>query len=163
MAPYSLFLLSFSPPPPPLSLSPPSTTTTISPTQSPPHLHPHPPSLHPPQPLTQNNSQPSNPSTSPPPLSLALNYPPSTAPPSTTPPNSSLPPAPQLLRRPLSLHHRPIFSLLPHLLPILQLPPLSQANLIGFLPKHWHLNLTHIDLSANLLRGKIPISLSLSL
>ncbi|THG18516.1 receptor-like protein 51 [Camellia sinensis] len=38
---------------------------------------------------------------------------------------------------------------------------ISRANLTGFLPKHWHLNLTHIDLSANLLRGKIPSSLTL--
>lgn len=37
---------------------------------------------------------------------------------------------------------------------------LSQANLTGTLPKHWHPNLTFVDLSANHLRGKIPISLT---
>ncbi|KAH6790285.1 receptor like protein 51 [Perilla frutescens var. frutescens] len=37
---------------------------------------------------------------------------------------------------------------------------LSQANLSGNLPKHWHPNLTFIDLSANHLKGKIPISLT---
>ncbi|KAK6932709.1 Leucine-rich repeat [Dillenia turbinata] len=38
---------------------------------------------------------------------------------------------------------------------------ISHANLTGFLPKRWHLNLTRIDLSANQLRGKIPSSLTL--
>ncbi|CAL5345179.1 unnamed protein product [Camellia sinensis] len=38
---------------------------------------------------------------------------------------------------------------------------ISQANLTGYLPKHWHLNLTHVDLSGNRLRGKIPSSITL--
>ncbi|XP_057464294.1 receptor-like protein 51 [Actinidia eriantha] len=37
---------------------------------------------------------------------------------------------------------------------------ISHANLTGSLPKHWHLNLTHIDLSNNKLVGKIPTSLT---
>ncbi|XP_057764153.1 receptor-like protein 51 [Salvia miltiorrhiza] len=37
---------------------------------------------------------------------------------------------------------------------------LSHTNLSGYLPKHWHPNLTFVDLSANHLRGKIPISLT---
>ncbi|XP_022777300.1 receptor-like protein 51 [Durio zibethinus] len=38
---------------------------------------------------------------------------------------------------------------------------ISHANLTGSLPKHLHLNLTHVDLSDNKLKGKIPISLTL--
>ncbi|KAL3520062.1 hypothetical protein ACH5RR_018211 [Cinchona calisaya] len=37
---------------------------------------------------------------------------------------------------------------------------LSHTNLTGFLPKHWHPNLTHVDLSGNQLKGKIPSSLN---
>ncbi|KAK6124186.1 hypothetical protein DH2020_042095 [Rehmannia glutinosa] len=37
---------------------------------------------------------------------------------------------------------------------------LSQTNLSGYLPKHWHPNLTFVDLSGNHLKGKIPISLT---
>ncbi|XP_071930592.1 receptor-like protein 51 [Coffea arabica] len=37
---------------------------------------------------------------------------------------------------------------------------ISHTNLTGFLPKHWHPNLTHLDLSGNQLRGKIPSSLN---
>ncbi|KAL6991251.1 Receptor-like protein 51 [Sarracenia purpurea var. burkii] len=37
---------------------------------------------------------------------------------------------------------------------------ISHANLTGYLPKHWHSNLTHIDLSGNNLRGKIPSSIT---
>lgn len=37
----------------------------------------------------------------------------------------------------------------------------SHTNLTGFLPRHWHLNLTRVDLSGNQLRGKIPSSLTL--
>ncbi|KAA8515078.1 hypothetical protein F0562_018135 [Nyssa sinensis] len=37
---------------------------------------------------------------------------------------------------------------------------LSHSNLTGYLPKHWHLNITHIDLSGNQLKGKIPSSLT---
>lgn len=38
---------------------------------------------------------------------------------------------------------------------------ISQANLSGYLPKHWHYtNLTHIDFSVNRLIGKIPSSLT---
>ncbi|XP_052202108.1 receptor-like protein 51 [Diospyros lotus] len=42
----------------------------------------------------------------------------------------------------------------------LQSLTISHANLSGLLPKHWHLNLTHIDLAGNKLRGKIPSSLT---
>lgn len=38
---------------------------------------------------------------------------------------------------------------------------ISHTNLTGFLPKHWHSNITHIDLSRNQLRGNIPNSLTL--
>ncbi|XP_011101419.1 receptor-like protein 51 [Sesamum indicum] len=37
---------------------------------------------------------------------------------------------------------------------------LSQTNLSGYLPKHWHPNLTFVDLSGNHLKGKIPLSLT---
>ncbi|KAL6562051.1 Receptor-like protein 51 [Orobanche gracilis] len=37
---------------------------------------------------------------------------------------------------------------------------LSQTNLSGSLPKHWHPNLTSVDLSGNRLKGKIPASLT---
>ncbi|XP_021907581.1 receptor-like protein 51 [Carica papaya] len=37
---------------------------------------------------------------------------------------------------------------------------ISHASLSGFIPKHLHLNLTHIDLSDNKLRGRIPTSLT---
>ncbi|CAA2937407.1 receptor 51 [Olea europaea subsp. europaea] len=37
---------------------------------------------------------------------------------------------------------------------------LSHTNLTGYLPKHWHPNLTTIDLSGNKLKGKIPLSLT---
>lgn len=37
---------------------------------------------------------------------------------------------------------------------------LSQTNLSGYLPRHWHPNLTFVDLSGNHLKGKIPISLT---
>ncbi|XP_073300869.1 receptor-like protein 51 [Primulina huaijiensis] len=37
---------------------------------------------------------------------------------------------------------------------------LSHANLSGFLPKHWHPNLTFVDLSGNSLKGEIPLSLT---
>ncbi|GFP89620.1 probably inactive leucine-rich repeat receptor-like protein kinase at3g28040 [Phtheirospermum japonicum] len=43
---------------------------------------------------------------------------------------------------------------------LLRAVTLSQANLSGSLPKHWHPNLTFVDLSGNHLRGKIPISLT---
>ncbi|KAF8413718.1 hypothetical protein HHK36_001710 [Tetracentron sinense] len=38
---------------------------------------------------------------------------------------------------------------------------ISHTNLTGNLPKKWHLNITHIDLSANQLKGKIHSSLTL--
>ncbi|XVF27466.1 hypothetical protein REPUB_Repub14bG0109900 [Reevesia pubescens] len=38
---------------------------------------------------------------------------------------------------------------------------ISHANLTGSLPRHLHLNLTHVDLSDNKLKGKIPTSLAL--
>ncbi|KAK0578997.1 hypothetical protein LWI29_019470 [Acer saccharum] len=38
---------------------------------------------------------------------------------------------------------------------------ISNASLTGFIPKHLHLNLTHVDLSGNKLRGKIPTSVTL--
>ncbi|KAE8728759.1 putative Pentatricopeptide [Hibiscus syriacus] len=38
---------------------------------------------------------------------------------------------------------------------------ISHANLSGSLPRHLHLNLTHVDLSNNKLKGKIPTSLTL--
>ncbi|KAM3748397.1 hypothetical protein ACB098_05G105800 [Castanea mollissima] len=38
---------------------------------------------------------------------------------------------------------------------------ISHANLTGYIPKHLNLNFTHIDLSANKLRGKIPTSVTL--
>ncbi|XP_038883067.1 receptor-like protein 51 [Benincasa hispida] len=38
---------------------------------------------------------------------------------------------------------------------------ISHANLTGFVPKHLHLNLTHVDFSGNKLRGKIPTSITL--
>ncbi|KAL4367286.1 hypothetical protein GQ457_05G028320 [Hibiscus cannabinus] len=38
---------------------------------------------------------------------------------------------------------------------------ISHANLSGSLPRHMHLNLTHVDLSDNKLKGKIPTSLTL--
>nr|XP_027105574.1 receptor-like protein 51 isoform X2 [Coffea arabica] len=37
---------------------------------------------------------------------------------------------------------------------------ISHTNLTGFLQKHWHPNLTHLDLSGNQLKGKIPSSLN---
>ncbi|KAL8460693.1 hypothetical protein ACS0TY_032277 [Phlomoides rotata] len=37
---------------------------------------------------------------------------------------------------------------------------LSHTNLSGILPRHWHPNLTFVDLSGNHLKGKIPISLT---
>ncbi|CAH9055437.1 unnamed protein product [Cuscuta europaea] len=37
---------------------------------------------------------------------------------------------------------------------------ISQANLTGFLPKHWNPNLNHVDLSGNSLKGRIPASLT---
>ncbi|XP_022898716.1 receptor-like protein 51 [Olea europaea var. sylvestris] len=37
---------------------------------------------------------------------------------------------------------------------------LSHTNLTGYLPKHWHPNLTTVDLSGNNLKGKIPLSLT---
>ncbi|KAF7121450.1 hypothetical protein RHSIM_Rhsim13G0188600 [Rhododendron simsii] len=40
---------------------------------------------------------------------------------------------------------------------------ISQANLTGYLPRHWHYytNLSHVDFSINKLEGKIPSSLTL--
>ncbi|XP_062152055.1 receptor-like protein 51 [Alnus glutinosa] len=38
---------------------------------------------------------------------------------------------------------------------------ISYANLIGYITKHLNLNLTNIDLSSNMLRGKIPNSITL--
>ncbi|XP_010274417.1 PREDICTED: receptor-like protein 51 [Nelumbo nucifera] len=38
---------------------------------------------------------------------------------------------------------------------------ISNANLTGYLPKRWHLNYTHIDLSGNRLKGRVPSSLTL--
>ncbi|GAV57596.1 LRR_1 domain-containing protein/LRR_8 domain-containing protein, partial [Cephalotus follicularis] len=38
---------------------------------------------------------------------------------------------------------------------------ISHANLTGSLPRHLHVNLTHIDFSGNKLKGKIPTSLTL--
>ncbi|KAL3643527.1 Receptor-like protein 51 [Castilleja foliolosa] len=43
---------------------------------------------------------------------------------------------------------------------LLRAVTLSQTNLSGSLPRHWHPNLTFVDLSGNHLRGKIPISLT---
>ncbi|XP_043690417.1 receptor-like protein 51 isoform X3 [Telopea speciosissima] len=40
---------------------------------------------------------------------------------------------------------------------------ISNTNLTGILPKKWHLNLTHIDLSGNRLKGKVPTSITLLL
>ncbi|XP_059664347.1 receptor-like protein 51 [Cornus florida] len=37
---------------------------------------------------------------------------------------------------------------------------ITASNLTGYLPKHWHLNVTHLDLSGNKLKGKIPSSLT---
>ncbi|OIS98301.1 PREDICTED: receptor-like protein 51 [Nicotiana attenuata] len=37
---------------------------------------------------------------------------------------------------------------------------ISHANLSGVLPKHWHPNLSYVDLSGNKLKGKIPSSLT---
>lgn len=37
---------------------------------------------------------------------------------------------------------------------------ISHANLTGYLPKHWHPNLSYVDLSGNKLKGKIPTSLT---
>ncbi|CAI9087236.1 OLC1v1021260C1 [Oldenlandia corymbosa var. corymbosa] len=37
---------------------------------------------------------------------------------------------------------------------------LSNTNLTGFLPKHWHPNLTYVDLSGNHLKGRIPSSIN---
>lgn len=37
---------------------------------------------------------------------------------------------------------------------------ISHANLTGVLPKHWHPNLTHVDLSGNQLKGTIPSSIN---
>ncbi|KAJ8531528.1 hypothetical protein K7X08_026962 [Anisodus acutangulus] len=37
---------------------------------------------------------------------------------------------------------------------------MSDVNLTGFMPKHWHGNLSYIDLSVNKLKGKIPSSLT---
>ncbi|XP_021295161.1 receptor-like protein 51 isoform X2 [Herrania umbratica] len=38
---------------------------------------------------------------------------------------------------------------------------ISHANLTGYLPRHVHLNLTHVDLSDNKLKGRIPTSFTL--
>uniref|UniRef100_A0A2N9IWT6 Leucine-rich repeat-containing N-terminal plant-type domain-containing protein n=1 Tax=Fagus sylvatica TaxID=28930 RepID=A0A2N9IWT6_FAGSY len=38
---------------------------------------------------------------------------------------------------------------------------ISRANLTGYIPRHMNLNLTHIDFSANQLKGKIPTSITL--
>ncbi|MED6216433.1 hypothetical protein PIB30_007777 [Stylosanthes scabra] len=38
---------------------------------------------------------------------------------------------------------------------------ISNANLTGFLPRHVHSNLTHIDLSGNQLKGSIPPSITM--
>ncbi|KAI4312273.1 hypothetical protein MLD38_037099 [Melastoma candidum] len=38
---------------------------------------------------------------------------------------------------------------------------LSNANLTGLLPRHWHPNITHIDLSGNQIKGMIPGSVTL--
>ncbi|KAF8411068.1 hypothetical protein HHK36_003607 [Tetracentron sinense] len=38
---------------------------------------------------------------------------------------------------------------------------ISHTNLTGYLPKKWNLNITHIDLSGNHLKGKVPSSLKL--
>ncbi|KAL8492592.1 hypothetical protein ACS0TY_023979 [Phlomoides rotata] len=37
---------------------------------------------------------------------------------------------------------------------------LSHTNLSGILQRHWHPNLTFVNLSGNHLKGKIPISLT---
>ncbi|KAK4355425.1 hypothetical protein RND71_024396 [Anisodus tanguticus] len=37
---------------------------------------------------------------------------------------------------------------------------ISNANLTGHLPKHWHGNVSYVDLSGNKLKGKIPSSLT---
>ncbi|KAH0760385.1 hypothetical protein KY290_016458 [Solanum tuberosum] len=37
---------------------------------------------------------------------------------------------------------------------------ISNANLTGYLPKHWHSNLSYVDLSGNKLKGRIPSSLT---
>ncbi|XP_059283225.1 receptor-like protein 51 [Lycium ferocissimum] len=42
----------------------------------------------------------------------------------------------------------------------LRIVTLSDANLTGYLPKHWHGNVSYIDLSGNKLKGKIPSSLT---
>ncbi|KAJ9168681.1 hypothetical protein P3X46_020177 [Hevea brasiliensis] len=38
---------------------------------------------------------------------------------------------------------------------------ISNANVTGYIPKHLHLNLTHVDLSGNRLKGRIPSSISI--
>ncbi|XP_010518824.1 PREDICTED: receptor-like protein 51 [Tarenaya hassleriana] len=38
---------------------------------------------------------------------------------------------------------------------------ISNANISGSIPKHFHSNLTHVDLSNNLLKGSIPTSITL--
>ncbi|KAI4371007.1 hypothetical protein MLD38_019288 [Melastoma candidum] len=38
---------------------------------------------------------------------------------------------------------------------------LSNVNLTGLLPRHWHPNITHIDLSGNQIKGTIPGSITL--
>lgn len=42
----------------------------------------------------------------------------------------------------------------------LQSVTISNANLTGYLPKHWDSNLTYVDLSGNKLKGRIPTSLT---
>lgn len=37
---------------------------------------------------------------------------------------------------------------------------ITNANLSGYLPKHWHSNISYIDLSGNKLRGRIPTSMT---
>ncbi|ESR62776.1 hypothetical protein CICLE_v10015277mg [Citrus x clementina] len=38
---------------------------------------------------------------------------------------------------------------------------ISNANVTGYIPKHLHSNLTHVDFSGNQLKGKIPTSITL--
>ncbi|XP_015576666.2 receptor-like protein 51 [Ricinus communis] len=38
---------------------------------------------------------------------------------------------------------------------------ISNANVTGYIPKHLHLNLTHVDFSGNKLKGRIPSSISI--
>ncbi|XP_030465505.2 receptor-like protein 51 [Syzygium oleosum] len=37
---------------------------------------------------------------------------------------------------------------------------ISRANVTGYVPKHWHLNTSRIDLSGNQLKGRIPTSIT---